>query len=260
MSDSDQKPVNVPFSLPAADDDDILTSVSAEPRPTPALGLPVIEAVRKPEPAKKVYCRLRVRTGTQELRVDVEQNPFQIGGRHGDLVLDTPYISPFHAQIRLRNGKLTLEDLGSKNGVFLRIADELSLEDFDEIAVGEQRLQFRTGWDGTGPKPEADPSIQTGATAPPHPARVIRYYDNGNIASVWMINDILVVGGQGTFPIAADPLLSTRHAQIEKRGNRYFIKDLNSEHGTYIRIHDPVELIEGDCFLIGRTLIRLEQS
>lgn len=260
MSDSDQKPVNVPFSLPAEDDEDILTSVNVEPRPTPALGLPVVEPIRKLESVKKAYCRLIVKTGAQELRVDVEQNPFQIGSRHGDLILESPYISPFHAQIRMRGGRLTLEDLGSKNGVFLRIADELSLEDFDEISVGEQRLQFRVGWDSTGPKPEADASQPTGANVPPHPARVIRYFDNGNVASVWMINDLLVVGGQGSFPIAADPLLSARHAQIEKRGNRYFIKDLNSEHGTYIRIHDPVELIDGDCFVIGRTLIRLEQS
>jgi len=262
MTDSDQKSANVPFALPDDEDEDVLTSVGVpEVRMTPMHGLPVItpplEPISAPEPAsRKVICSLSVRSEGREVRVDVAHSPFQIGSRHGDLKLESPFIDPLHAQLRLQSGRLMLDKMGS-SGIFLRIADELALEDFDEIAVGQQRFVFRTTWDGQFPGPPAT-ARAPGANSPTVSARVIRYYDNGNVASVWLIEDSLILGSQGSQPIGQDPGLSSRHAQIERRGNQYFIKDLRSEYGTFIRIHDPVELIDGDCFLLGRSMVRLE--
>ena len=54
-----------------------------------------------------------------------------------------------------------------------------------------------------------------------------------------------------------DSHLSSPHAVIRRDQDRFFLRDLESDYGTFIRIADAVELIDGDCFLVGRTRIRL---
>jgi pSer/pThr/pTyr-binding forkhead associated (FHA) protein len=65
-------------------------------------------------------------------------------GREGNDVnfLDDPFISGRHAQIAMNaEGLVTLTDLGSKNGTFVRISDEVALEHGDHVFVGQQLLR-----------------------------------------------------------------------------------------------------------------------
>ena len=55
--------------------------------------------------------------------------------------------------------------------------------------------------------------------------------------------------------------LSRRHAQIEKRGAAIWVRDLNSQNGTYVngdRINEPRALNGGDIVEVGRYLVRIE--
>ena len=65
-------------------------------------------------------------------------------GREGNDVnfLDDPFISGRHAQIVMNpDGQVTLTDLGSKNGTFVRINDEIALEQGDHVFLGQQLLR-----------------------------------------------------------------------------------------------------------------------
>ena len=65
-------------------------------------------------------------------------------GREGNDVnfLDDPFISGRHAQIAMSaEGQVTLTDLGSKNGTFVRIKDEIALDHGDHVFVGQQLLR-----------------------------------------------------------------------------------------------------------------------
>jgi len=66
------------------------------------------------------------------------------------------------------------------------------------------------------------------------------------------------VEGEATFP--HDGYLSSRHAQIVARGGRYYLVDLNSRNGTFIRIKDEVELQTGDTFLVGKQLFKFSRK
>jgi hypothetical protein len=62
------------------------------------------------------------------------------------LWMDAPGVSRRHARIVVADGAATLEDLGSKNGTFVRgrrIASATPLSDGDEIAIGAALLTFR---------------------------------------------------------------------------------------------------------------------
>jgi DNA-binding winged helix-turn-helix (wHTH) protein len=61
--------------------------------------------------------------------------------------LDLKRVSRHHARIMVEDGRATLEDLGSKNGTFLRgrlVTQPAELADGDEICIGPVLLVFRT--------------------------------------------------------------------------------------------------------------------
>ena len=65
----------------------------------------------------------------------------------GAIRLDSPTVSRRHARISISADGASVEDLGSKNGTFLRgepIAAAVPLADGDEIRVGSVVLRFRT--------------------------------------------------------------------------------------------------------------------
>jgi pSer/pThr/pTyr-binding forkhead associated (FHA) protein len=65
-------------------------------------------------------------------------------GREGNDVnfLDDPFISGRHAQVAIStDGQMTLTDLGSKNGTFIRLGDETGLAHGDYVFLGQQLLR-----------------------------------------------------------------------------------------------------------------------
>lgn len=69
-------------------------------------------------------------------------------GRDDDVAvrIDVPGVSRHHARITAAGGCFTLEDLGSKNGTYLReerLAAPAALEDGDAIRLGQTKLVFR---------------------------------------------------------------------------------------------------------------------
>ncbi|WP_342381041.1 FHA domain-containing protein [Myxococcus stipitatus] len=56
------------------------------------------------------------------------------------------------------------------------------------------------------------------------------------------------------------PSISRRHAQVTRKGDQIFLKDLGSQNGTFInrnRITDEVEVMSGDEITLGNAMMRL---
>jgi DNA-binding winged helix-turn-helix (wHTH) protein len=69
-------------------------------------------------------------------------------GRDSDVAvwLESPTISRHHARIRVSDDSATIEDLGSKNGTYLRgerLAEPSALQDGDEIRLGSVPITIR---------------------------------------------------------------------------------------------------------------------
>ena len=86
------------------------------------------------------------------LIMDGRRIPLQPGenilGRdvHDGITLDSPSVSRRHARISVTTGLAIIDDLGSKNGTYVRgerIATPVPLNDGDEVRVGSVMLQFR---------------------------------------------------------------------------------------------------------------------
>jgi hypothetical protein len=69
-------------------------------------------------------------------------------GRDADVAvwLESPTVSRHHARIRVRGPEVTIEDLGSKNGTYLRgerLTKPLAVMDGDEIELGSISVKVR---------------------------------------------------------------------------------------------------------------------
>lgn len=99
------------------------------------------EAVRAPTPPGP---QLSV---TFDNRRSVLLDGANVIGRAPDatIVCDAAGVSRYHARILVASGTATIEDLGSKNGTFVRGERAVSagLSDGDEIRLGAARLTFR---------------------------------------------------------------------------------------------------------------------
>jgi DNA-binding winged helix-turn-helix (wHTH) protein len=82
---------------------------------------------------------------TRQIRIDAGEN---VLGRaaDADVWIDAPGISRHHACIRVAGGEAFIEDLGSKNGTFLRgqaVTAPCRLDDGDQIRLGSVLITFR---------------------------------------------------------------------------------------------------------------------
>jgi pSer/pThr/pTyr-binding forkhead associated (FHA) protein len=102
-------------------------------------------------PAAPRYARLGLRTVEGVVRdvFHVRRAETIIGRESGDIVFtDDPFLSRRHCVLRMHavagghRRRFTLADLGSSNGTFLRIRDEIRLRHGDHFRIGQQLLRF----------------------------------------------------------------------------------------------------------------------
>jgi pSer/pThr/pTyr-binding forkhead associated (FHA) protein/RNA polymerase subunit RPABC4/transcription elongation factor Spt4 len=96
-----------------------------------------------PKRASKMRIIQRLRGGEIGLIVRARGDSVTIGREDNDLNFpDDPFISGRHAEVSITpEGLFTVTDLGSKNGTFVRINDESSLEHGDYVFLGQQLLR-----------------------------------------------------------------------------------------------------------------------
>ncbi|MBN1946327.1 MAG: FHA domain-containing protein [Bradymonadales bacterium] len=68
-----------------------------------------------------------------------------------------------------------------------------------------------------------------------------------------------IIGRTLDHRFSTDQFLSPRHSRLLLDSNGLQVEDLSSLNGTYLRIRDRVRLNPGDCFLMGRQVLRLDR-
>jgi pSer/pThr/pTyr-binding forkhead associated (FHA) protein len=204
-----------------------------------------------------------------------------IGRAEGNVIIaEDKYLSPRHARITRRVGaggksgetELLLRDLGSVNGVFLRLGNahggdgriEVTLQDQDLFLVGQQVLRFevvKDAEDGLGPATQHG-TLLFGTPSTPRYARLCQRTVEGVTRDVYYIKRLETVLGResGDIVFTDDPFLSRRHAliRVDKEKKSFGLADLGSSNGTFVHIRGEVAIKSGDQFRIGQQLFRIE--
>ncbi len=66
------------------------------------------------------------------------ESELAIGRAQGDYILDDPSVSRIHCVITTTEDSIKIEDLNSKNGVFVRITEPYLLKPGDQFRIGKK--------------------------------------------------------------------------------------------------------------------------
>lgn len=174
---------------------------------------------------------------------------------------EDPFLSPEHAKFTSQNGRLFVQDVGSANGVFLRIKKPTPLDDGAYLLVGEQllRLAHRPFGDGS---PNADGTYFYGSPRPVGEFQVVQCLAGGGEGrTVTAEGSSLSLGREGnTMNFPDDRFISGHHARLDASsdGDHVILTDTGSRNGTFIRLTGAQELFHGDYLFVGQQLLRVE--
>jgi len=170
--------------------------------------------------------------------------------------------------LRLSYDRLSLraEDLGSLNGVYVKIDRPIELVDGTRFRVGNQVIEFHRA------EPfQAVPAMQSNDgeefwsrdVEPVAYLDLIRPNDQPGLRFPLTKPDQMVIGREGAgldIALAGDELASAPHARVRRQDAAFYLEDMNSRNGTYVQIRGTAALKSGDVLLVGRVLLRVVEQ
>ena len=176
-----------------------------------------------------------------------------IGRVNGDVKIDDATLSPRHAQLVVTKDEVTLEDLDSLNGVFLRLKDKQVLCDHDIILAGEHYFLYEC-FSPDNVEGDFGASFYASPTRG-EKFRLIEILSGGRRGRACTAPDggIAVGRTEGDFRFPDDTHMNAKHFTIRWTQRGGILVDY-SENGTFIQIRKPTKVTTGDLFFAGHTL------
>lgn len=270
-------PVGKPSAPPSAPPSPPVVSKGVGSPPGPPVPARPAGPVARPQPAAEgthVFTGLKLEANLIEVNPDgstgksavVVRQTF-IGRGNSDLNYpDDVLLSPRHASVEVREGKLLLKDQGSQNGTYLKQRQDSELTPGDVFLLGRELFRFTTQSLDENPNQQvAGKSTQTQMGAPklqrgPVTAKLVRIQLSGEILEEFRLEkpEITIGRTNGDLVFKDDPYMSGTHARILAQPGRFVLQDLKSRNGVYRRIQAEAELRNGDEFFLGEHLFRVE--
>jgi hypothetical protein len=169
------------------------------------------------------------------------------------------YLDPKHGTLTPVDDGIEIEDFGSVNGVFVKLAGRLEVQHGDHFRVGQELLRYE---DLPEPTPTDDGTERMGSPNPGYWGRVCVLIDPERPAAAYPIEgEGLTIGremGDITFP--GDGYVSGRHCRLMGDDDGIYIEDVGSSNGTYMRVRAGQVVPYGSLVLIGQKLFKIEKA
>ncbi len=238
--------------------------LAAEPQ---ASGLEQTAAAARPAPGLEVTGRLITiaRDGAEGTSYPLSGDQLDIGREEGSILLrEDAYVSPRHLRLIRREHGWYAKDLGSLNGIYVRLRKPHALSDGDLLLVGLQVLRFEAVKDaeqGFGPATQ-HATLLFGSPMLPRYGRLCERTVEGVTRNVFYLHrDETIIGREsGDIVFTDDPFMSRRHVSIRLDGATatFTATDLGSSNGTYLAVRGEIPLAHGDFLRVGQHLFRVD--
>jgi hypothetical protein len=208
-----------------------------------------------PPPPRALLTLIRP-DGSEGGMFELRQGRNEIGRSTAPVFESDGYLSPVHAEITVAPGTAVVRDLGSLNGVFVKMFAEEELLPGQVFRIGQEllRIDFIAA-----PEPAADGTEIMGSPNPGFWGRLTvivgREVDG---AAFPLLGDSVTLGrvnGEINFP--DDGYVSGLHARVSLRDGRLFLADLGSSNGTFIKVSDERQVGNESFVLLGQQLFRV---
>ena len=200
--------------------------------------------------------------GHEDGSIDISREKLRVGREcGGPLFSQDLYLSPQHATFNAEGGRVQVEDVGTINGIFLRIQSETRLLDGDVLRIGQELLRFETMPSvGSGQAP--DGTRLQGSPEPDAWGRLVEVTTRDDHRDVHLlVGEEIVLGRSfGDIRFPEDSFVSSTHCRIQQANGVVQITDVGSSNGTYLRTRAKTVLDDGDLLLLGQQLFILQSA
>ena len=191
--------------------------------------------------------------------VEIPESDVAVGRDAGGFFESDAYLSPRHAVFRAQSGQIVVRDEISLNGVFKKIMPNVPVEikSGDVFRMGQELILFEAidkGADGP------DGTKRMGSPIAGLWGRISLIVGKGRLGNAFPIGGEGVICGRerGNILFPEDGYISGVHLRIHSESGKYFITDLGSSNGSYLRLRSETLLNNGDFILMGAQLFRIQ--
>lgn len=231
------------------------------PEPAPAR----VQAPRRSAGTNLLRLVLVQRDGSEGEVVPIGDSPLTIGRVVADLRFPgDEFLESTHARVDPVPGGVRVADLGTHNGVYLRISRPEAVFPGDLFLLGHHLLRLENvPAAGREQEPRAHGVKFFGTPLLPAWGRLVLIGAGGAEAESHYLRHLQVVFGRelGDIVFPSDPFVSWQHAQLNAEvrddGMGVTLTDMRSANGTYLRTRGDVILQPGDMFRVGDQIFRV---
>ncbi|WP_154673705.1 FHA domain-containing protein [Singulisphaera acidiphila] len=168
-----------------------------------------------------------------------------------------------HMKLRYERTTLVVEDLGSINGVYLRVIQPTELSDGMRFRVGNQTIEFH---EPAAFEPVAPLVGEDGEEYCSRDLEPLAYLDlirpNGQPGLRFPLTkpDATIIGREGPnthIALTSDNSVSGMHARVYRKDGKFILEDLKSRNGTFVHVLGSAKVTSGDVLLAGLVLFRV---
>ena len=196
------------------------------------------------------------------VRIPLKFNETVLGRSVDSRFPSDAFLSPRHCRLLVENRTLYIEDLDSLNGTFIRVRGEVPLMPGDSFLAGRQLLRFERFEQVVSNKARSvDGTRYMGSPASGGDFKLVQIGVGNITLNVYCLSENGAIFGRETGDIVfnRDRFMSGRHAQIYPHDDgTYYLLDLNSSNGTWLKINGKTKLSNGDLIFLGQQLFRVD--
>ena len=182
-----------------------------------------------------------------------------LGRITGALFEQDGYLSPRHARFQFADESVTITDMGSLNGVFVRITEAESLSDGSIFRVGQELLRFNAMIE---PRPLEDGTEVLGSPNPGYWG-LLSLIASANVdgcAFPLASEEVFLGRERGDVVFNDDGYVSATHAKLSRDASgTVLLEDLGSSNGTFLRLENSRQVPFGTYILMGQQLFRIDR-
>lgn len=187
---------------------------------------------------------------------EVPQNDSFVGRDKGGIFEGDSYLSPQHAKLSCRNGKLFVQDADSVNGTYVKLRREVSepLEDGQVFRIGQEIIRFEK----LHPEEAQDGVLKMGSPSEGYVGRIVLITGRDTTGNAFPVPEsgIHIGRERGHILFPEDGYVSGLHCALTSENGELYLTDMGSSNGTFIRLINEREMADGDILLMGQQLFR----
>jgi pSer/pThr/pTyr-binding forkhead associated (FHA) protein len=197
--------------------------------------------------------------GTEGGHVEIPSSDVAVGRDAGGFFGNDPFLSPTHAIFCASGGGVVVRDADSLNGTYVKVApnEPVEIKSGAIFRMGQEIILFEEVDKGSD---APDGTAKIGSPIEGLWGRVALIVGEGRLGNAFTVSGEGIVLGRerGDIVFPEDGYVSGIHLRIYTEDGKYYIKDLGSSNGTFLKLTDEQTVTAGAFLLMGQQLFRID--